>query len=65
MEPEVPPKTHGLVIDWAPSGTVCGVDASPPMIARARQKAIRAGVSVDFRVGVAEDLPFPDRRGRQ
>ena len=45
-----------------PTGTVCGIDASPPMIARARRKATKAGVRVDFRVGVAENLPFPDRR---
>lgn len=45
-----------------PSGTVCGIDASPPMIARARHKATKAGVDVDFRVAVAESLPFPDGR---
>ena len=46
----------------APSGSVCGIDASPPMIARARRKGNKAGVNVDFRVGVAENLPFPDGR---
>ena len=46
----------------APTGSVCGIDASPPMIARARRKATRADVHVDFRVGVAEKLPFPDGR---
>ena len=45
-----------------PTGIVCGIDASPPMIARARRKATRVGVDVDFRVGVAENLPFPDGR---
>lgn len=45
-----------------PTGIVCGIDASPPMIARARRKAIKAGVNVDFRVAVAENPPFPDRR---
>jgi len=30
------------------------------MIARARRKATKAGVDVDFRVAVAESLPFPD-----
>jgi ubiquinone/menaquinone biosynthesis C-methylase UbiE len=45
-----------------PSGTVCGIDASPPMIARARRKATKASVVVDFRVAVAESLPFPDGR---
>ena len=44
------------------SGTVCGIDASPPMIARARRKATTAGVEVDFRIAVAESLPFPDGR---
>jgi ubiquinone/menaquinone biosynthesis C-methylase UbiE len=40
------------------SGTVCGIDASPPMIARAYRKATKAGVDIDFRVAVAESLPF-------
>jgi ubiquinone/menaquinone biosynthesis C-methylase UbiE len=44
------------------SGTVCAIDASPPMIARSRRKAIKAGVDVDFRVAVAESLPFSDGR---
>jgi ubiquinone/menaquinone biosynthesis C-methylase UbiE len=44
------------------TGVICGIDASPPMITRARRKATKAGVNVDFRVGVAEHLPFPDRR---
>src|SRR5262249_2620908 len=45
-----------------PTGFVCGIDGSPPMIARARRKATKAGVNVDFRVGLAEDMPFPDHR---
>src|SRR5262245_24148157 len=45
-----------------PSGAVYGIDASPPMIARARRKAAKAGVQVDFKVAVAENLPFPDGR---
>lgn len=44
------------------AGTVCGVDASPEMIARARKKAARAGVEVEFREGIVEALPFPDAR---
>jgi ubiquinone/menaquinone biosynthesis C-methylase UbiE len=32
------------------------------MIARARRKASKAGVDVDFRVAVAENLPFPAGR---
>ena len=31
------------------------------MIAIARRKAERAGLEIDFRVGVIESLPFPDR----
>ena len=43
-----------------PAGAACGVDASPEMIARAARKARKAGLDVDFRVAVAEALPFPD-----
>lgn len=42
------------------AGTVCGIDASPEMIARARQKARRAGVNAAFDTGLAEAPPFPD-----
>jgi demethylmenaquinone methyltransferase/2-methoxy-6-polyprenyl-1,4-benzoquinol methylase/phosphoethanolamine N-methyltransferase len=31
------------------------------MIHRARRKALKAGTDVDFRVGVAEELPFGER----
>jgi ubiquinone/menaquinone biosynthesis C-methylase UbiE len=41
-------------------GTVCGIDASPEMIARARRKASRAGMQIDFVQTAAESLPFPD-----
>jgi ubiquinone/menaquinone biosynthesis C-methylase UbiE len=43
------------------SGSVCGIDPSPQMIARARQKAAHRNLEVDFQVGVIEQLPFPDR----
>jgi SAM-dependent methyltransferase len=36
------------------SGTVCGVDASPEMIARAARKASRARLDISFNVGVAQ-----------
>ena len=39
-----------------------GSHASPSMIARARRKAMKAGVAVDFQVAVAENLPCPDHR---
>lgn len=42
------------------TGSVVGIDASPEMIARARGKARRAGLPVEFRVAAAEALPFAD-----
>ena len=43
-----------------PNGTVYGIDLSPEMIARARNKAGKAGLEVDFRNASIEALPFPD-----
>jgi ubiquinone/menaquinone biosynthesis C-methylase UbiE len=43
-----------------PTGAVHGIDASSEMIARARLKAKKAGVVVDFAHAVAEALPFRD-----
>lgn len=42
------------------NGSAAGIDPAPEMIAVARQKASRAGLEIDFRVGVIEALPFPD-----
>lgn len=42
------------------NGKVCAIDASPEMIDRARKKAHRAGVYVDFETAAVERLPFPD-----
>ncbi|HTM38662.1 MAG TPA: methyltransferase domain-containing protein [Terriglobales bacterium] len=42
------------------AGSVCGIDASPEMLARAERKARSAGTEVLFRSGVAEALPVPD-----
>ena len=44
------------------TGAVTGIDASPPMIARAKRKAGKAAAPSTFHVAVAENLPFPDRR---
>lgn len=40
------------------AGSVTGLDASEEMIARARRKAERAGLSIGFVQGMAEALPF-------
>ena len=42
------------------SGRVVGIDPAPRQLDRARSKARRAGLDVDFQQGVIEDLPFPD-----
>ena len=42
------------------NGSAAGIDPAPDMIAVARRKAQRAGIEIDFRVGVIESLPFPD-----
>ncbi len=42
------------------SGTVYGIDPSPEMIARARRKADRNAMDVQFQTGVIEKLAFPD-----
>jgi ubiquinone/menaquinone biosynthesis C-methylase UbiE len=44
-----------------PTGRVAGVDPSAEQIARARAKAARRGLSIEFQIGVIEQLPFPDQ----
>ena len=43
-----------------PTGRVVGIDPSPEMIDRAKSKARRRKVDVDFEVAWAQALPFPD-----
>ena len=43
-----------------PTGSVHGVDASSEMIEVARRNASKAGVDVNFHVGLAEAIPFPN-----
>ncbi len=42
------------------NAAIHGLDAAPEMIERARQKAQRAKVAVDFQTGLVEDIRFPD-----
>ncbi len=42
------------------AGRVAAIDPAPRQIARARSKAKRAGLTIDFRVAAIEALPFPD-----
>jgi ubiquinone/menaquinone biosynthesis C-methylase UbiE len=37
-----------------------GIDAAPEMVDRARRKAARAAVDVDFRVALVESIPYPE-----
>lgn len=43
-----------------PTGEVCGIDASPEMIARAQKKARRTGIGVSYKQAFAQSPPFPD-----
>ena len=45
-----------------PTGSVYGIDASMPMIARATRKAQQANVDVTFEYAVAQSLPFAEAR---
>lgn len=42
------------------TGSVCGIDASPEMLARAGRKAAKTGCEVVFKNGAAQALPFAD-----
>jgi len=43
------------------AGRVTGIDPSSEQIARARSKAARHNVPIDFQIGVIEHLAFPDQ----
>jgi ubiquinone/menaquinone biosynthesis C-methylase UbiE len=42
------------------AGEVVGIDASPEMVATARQKVARQGLDIRFQPGLIENIPFPD-----
>lgn len=44
-----------------PTGRVSGIDPSREMIVQARRKATRRNLSIDFQLGVIEQLAFPDQ----
>jgi ubiquinone/menaquinone biosynthesis C-methylase UbiE len=43
------------------TGRVVGIDPGPQQIARARSKAARRNLPIDFQIGVIEHLAFPDQ----
>jgi ubiquinone/menaquinone biosynthesis C-methylase UbiE len=43
------------------AGRVAGIDPSPEQIARARAKATRRHLPIEFQVGAIEQLPFPNQ----
>jgi len=43
------------------AGRVAGIDPGTEQIARARAKAARRNLPIEFQVGVIEQLPFPDQ----
>ena len=43
------------------AGRVCGIDPAPRQIARDRAKATRLGCSIEFQLGVIEQIDYPDQ----
>src|SRR6266851_4309442 len=43
------------------TGLVSGIDPSAQLLTRARRKAARRGLEINFQLGVIEQLPFPDQ----
>jgi ubiquinone/menaquinone biosynthesis C-methylase UbiE len=43
-----------------PRVAVVGLDPDPKALARARRKAVRAAVSIQFEPGFADELPYPE-----
>jgi 2-polyprenyl-3-methyl-5-hydroxy-6-metoxy-1,4-benzoquinol methylase len=46
---------------WAEMGhLVHAIDINEPLVALARERSAQAGVAIDFRIGLATSLPWPD-----
>lgn len=43
-------------------GEVYGIDAAPEMIQKAERKAAKKHLNIRYRVGLIEDIPFPDNK---
>ncbi len=43
------------------AGRVCGIDPAPKQIARSRAKAARQNCPVEFKLGVIEQIDYPDQ----
>lgn len=54
-------KRVGATPEGGIAGRVSGIDPGSRQIARASSKAQRAGLPINFQVGVIEHLPFPDQ----
>lgn len=53
-------ETSRLALRAGPRGSVCGIDKSAQFIGEANRRAAAAGLSIDYSVGSAESLPYPD-----
>lgn len=53
-------ETQRLARIAGPGTTICGIDKSGQFIVEARRRAEAAGLSINYTVGSAEDLRFPD-----
>jgi ubiquinone/menaquinone biosynthesis C-methylase UbiE len=45
----------------SPKAKVSGIDADPAILSRAKRKAKDAGVKIEFRKGMSNELPYEDR----
>lgn len=53
-------ETERLALAAGPGGHVAGIDKSAGFIAEARRRAAAAGLTIDYRSGEAQNLPYAD-----